>query len=216
MTKIKFIVPALFLAVSASAFAAAPAVKTVDALTVSEEAMPAPIVNEKTTIGRLSQKQLQLYELELDAKIAETKQKTMGGSSKASSAPSMPAASVPLPPISVRAINNASMEANYEVTAVYGRTNDLQAEVTVDGRTFNVKKGSMSIPGWRVDSVSSDHVALSNSKRTKNVYLSAQAPTTVGQTATTSATNGNASPMSAIGPYGAPAPMAMPPVPTNQ
>lgn len=154
-----------------------------EALSSNEQSIesPAPVAVPKTTIGRLSQKQLELYELELDAKIADVKAKkaNAGMSNKSAALPdiSMPTSSAFLP---------SKLSEDFTLSAIFGRTSDLQAELIMDGNPFVVKKGSTGIPGWRVVNITSDRVVLNNGKRTKEVYLTtatdAAAPAKTGNT----------------------------------
>lgn len=119
-----------------------------------------------STIGRLAEKQKRLYELELDAKIKDAQDKIDGVSG--SNAFGMP----PVQAMPAYDSMSTPVESDPALIAVYGPTNNLQAEVQLDGRIYIVSRGSKSLPGWIVDSVSSNKVALSKGKKKIEVYIS--------------------------------------------
>lgn len=174
MQKTNLMALALASVFSVAANAADPVtpVATGATLTKNEKIAELPQPTKKTTIGSLSEKTLQLYELELDAKISDVQKKINGVSSSDSKA-RLPDVSMHIPapiPMSI----SQPQTPDFIATAIFGKTNDLKAEVIANGKPFLVKRGGTNIPGWTVTNITTERVTLSNGKKTKEVFLSTQ------------------------------------------
>lgn len=135
-----------------------------------ETKVKAPI-QEESTIGRMAAKRRLLDELKLDKEIKKLREE---------SGPQVVMPTTFLPQIQApvrQSESEVQLEAQHIVTAIFGQDGKLRAEIAANGLPYIVSKGSSNIPGWKVEDVLSNRVVLSNGKRTKNVYISAAAPT---------------------------------------
>lgn len=133
-----------------------------------------PVVSpSKFTIGDYSAKKKKLAELKLEVEIKkqENELRNPGGQVNQVAMQALPV--VPSAPAPSKV--NFSNPDEFELTAIFGRTSALKAEVKVDGRPYVVETGSKSIPGWTVTSVSTDRVVLSSGKKSKTIYMAAAA-----------------------------------------
>jgi len=159
-------------------------VQTKQTLAPNETLVEDADYSKMSTIGRIAEKQKRLAELKLDNDIADAKAKNI----KSVSAP-LPPVAIPAPGNPMPLIKPTDSDDDIVVTAVYGKVGNLKADIIAGGRTMTVSKGAVVGSGQKIEGIYSDHVTVSGSKKSSDIYLKGLYQTTAS-TGTQNGANG--------------------------